>query len=237
MRCLRNLKNSYSCLRFPSHVLQPPATRYLTVTPLDRVWQPHRRKKGAGMNHDSLNTQPPPPITQSTFSSSRWLIVAVAFCGALAGGSIVEVVATVASGTSISFSPDHLIAGPLALVGAICGGLLAAIVASTDNSSRDQNDPMTADSFARTDIIPAEPLMWQPTPAMPPLAGTLASTNMPSTRSKRRLFRIHRRAYQVVHPYYPGRLAFSRSSTTMDRPRHRGVIHHAHLSEKEADAG
>ena len=64
--------------------------------------------------------------------ASRWLIVAVALCGALAGGSIVEAIAAMASRAPTPVSPDHLIAEPLAIAGALCGGLLAAILASKD---------------------------------------------------------------------------------------------------------
>ena len=189
------------------------------------------------MHHDSRSAQPPPPTNQSASSLSRWLVVAVAFCGALAGGSIVEVIAALASSTSISFSPDHLIAGPLVLAGALSGGLLAALLASRDQSAGHRPGKIVANSFAPADIIPSEPVLWQPVPSMLPITRTSASTNIPPARSKRRVVRIHRRVHQVMHQYHPSRLAVSRSSTMMDRPRHRGIIHHARLSEKETDAG
>lgn len=188
------------------------------------------------MRHDSRSAQPPPPLDHSASSSSRWLVVAVAVCGAFAGGSIVEAVAAVASGTSIAFSPDHLVAGPLALAGAICGGLLAAILASADNSSHDQAHQMNADSLAVSDLTPSEPLMWQPAPPMVPITRTPVSANTPPAPSKRRVLRIHRRVHQVMHRYHPGRLAGSQPSM-MNNPRHRGIIHHARLQKKEAGAG
>ena len=189
------------------------------------------------MRHDSRSAQPPASLDHSASSSSRWLIIAVAVCGAFAGGSIVEAVAAVASGTSISFSPDHLVAGPLALAGAICGGLLAAILASTDNSSYDQAHQMIADSLAVSDITPSEPLMWQPAPPIVPITRTSTSANTLPAPSKRRVLRIHRRVHQVMHRYHPGRLTVSRISTISDNPRHRGIIHRARLSKKEAGAG
>ena len=189
------------------------------------------------MYRNSRNIQPSSPVDHPSSGASRWLVIAVALCGALAGGSIVEAIAALASSTSISFSPDHLIAGPLMLAGALSGGLLAALLASRDQSTGHRAGQMVANSFAPADIIPSEPVLWQPVPSVLPITRTSASTNTPPARSKRRVVRIHRRVHQVMHQYHPSRLAVSRSSTMMDRPRHRGIIHHARLSEKETDAG
>jgi hypothetical protein len=131
-------------------------------------------------------------------SASRWLVVAVALCGALAGGSIVEAIATLASRNSMPLSPDHLIAEPLALAGAICGGLLAGILASKDQGGDIRRGQATADPITTAEVAPSEPMLWQPAPHMllvnePFVPAT--ETPTPSTRRKPRT----RRAIQQHH--------------------------------------
>ncbi len=167
---------------------------------------PHR-KNGAAMYHGPHGTQDLPPRVQSSANSSRWLVVAVAFCGALAGGSIVEAIAAFASRASMLVSPDHLIAEPLVLAGALSGGLLAAILASRDYGNGQRADPMIAQSLAATEAIPSEPMVWQPAPLLFPIAETLTSNSVPPARSKRRVHRNHRRARLGIYRYHPGRIA------------------------------
>ncbi len=175
------------------------------------------------MRRDSRTIQPsPPPTEHSTSSVSRWLVSAVALCGALAGASIVETIAAVTAGASISFSPSHLFAEPLALAGALSGGLLAAILASRDRSSAHRADPMIEDSLAAAEFIPSEPMMWQPAPPMFSNTRTIISTSMPPTRSKRRIVRIHRRirAHTSLTSYiHHGHLAVPPPSTMKDTSR------------------
>src|SRR5690242_19411447 len=198
------------------------------------AWQFYKGKKGTGMHHDTRSAQPPPRIDRSGFRSFRWLVAAVAFCGALAGGSIVEAIAAMASGTSISFALDHLVAGPLVLAGAVSGGLLAAILASRDRNTGHRADKVVVDALAFTDYVPSEPLMWQPAPPMFPIASALTSVRMSPARSKRG---VRGRIHQDIGTYHPGRLVVSQSAAMLDRSRYRGLIHHFRQSEKEAGAG
>lgn len=173
------------------------------------------------MYHGPHGIQDLPPAVQSSANASRWLVVTVAFCGALAGGSIVEVIAAFASDSSISISPGHLIAKPLVLAGALSGGLLAAILASRDHSNEHRPDPMIAQPLAPAEVIPLEPMVWQPAPLPLPIAETLTSNSVPSARSKRRVLRTHSRARLGIYRYHPGRLAVSRSSNIIDTSRER----------------
>lgn len=104
--------------------------------------------------------------SRTTKGTSRGLVLAVALCGALAGASIVETIASIASHTNIPLSPDHLIAEPLALAGAICGGLLAAVLVSKDQHKSlnpNRSDPLPIEPI---EVTPSEPMMWLPTPQM-----------------------------------------------------------------------
>jgi len=174
------------------------------------------------MHRDSRNIQPSPPMDHSTSSASRWLVITVALCGALAGASIVETIAALTSGASISFSPDRIIAEPLAIAGALSGGLLAAILASRDRHSLQRGAPVIEDALVSTDLIPSEPMMWQPAPPMFPNSVTITSTNMPSARSNRRLVRIHHRIRprrSLTSHLQHGRIAVSRPSRKKDTSR------------------
>ena len=171
------------------------------------------------MYRNSRNIQPFPPVDQPSSSASRWLVIAVALCGALAGGSIVEAIAALASGASISFSPGHLIAEPLALAGALSGGLLAATLASRDRSGAHYGDPMRDDSLAAADVIPSEPAVWQPAPYLLPVTTRLSPTSIPSARSKRRIGRIHYGIRPRASQIHQGRLTASRPSAMKDAPR------------------
>jgi hypothetical protein len=168
------------------------------------------------MHRDSQSALDAPPMDHSTTSSSRWLVVAVALCGALAGGGIVETIAALASGTSISISPDHLVAEPLLLAGALSGGLLAAVLASRDHG----NDQMNADSLAPADIVPSEPMLWQPTPPMLPTNSTSTANSGPPAHSKHRMRYAHRRIRPRASHFSQTRPAISRSSAIMNTPRH-----------------
>jgi len=185
------------------------------------------------MHRDSQSAQDPPSMDHSTTNSSRWLVVAVALCGALAGGSIVETIATLASGSSISISPDHLVAEPLLLAGALSGGLLAAVLASRDHS----NDQLVANSLAPADIVPSEPMLWQPTPPMLPTHSTSTATSVPPARSKHRIRYAHRRIRTRASHFSQTRPAILRSSAIMNTPRHPWITRRAHPSEKGVGAG
>lgn len=171
------------------------------------------------MYRNSRNIQPSPPVDQPPSSASRWLVIAVALCGALAGGSIVEAIAALASGASISFSPGHLIAEPLALAGALSGGLLAAMLASRDRSAAHCAEPMCDDSLAAADVMPSEPVVWQPAPYLLPVTTRFSPTSIPPARSKRRIGRIHHGICPRASHIHQGRLAVSRLATMKDAPR------------------
>jgi hypothetical protein len=172
------------------------------------------------MHRDSQRAQEHPPERHSTSSVSRKLVVAVGLCGALAGGSIVEAIAALASGSTISVSPGHLLAEPLALAGALCGGLLAAILASRDQGDDQRADQMIAHSLASADIVPSEPMLWQPAPPMLPTNTTLTATNMPPARPQHRMFHTRRRIRPRASHFPQTRPAILRSSAIVDTPRH-----------------
>ncbi len=139
--------------------------------------------------------------------ASRWLIVAVALCGALAGGSIVEAIAAMASRAPTPVSPDHLIAEPLAIAGALCGGLLAAILASKDQRKDNAGSYFATGSLVSItpiETVPCEPMIWQPTPQTLPVANP-AAPNTPlltrpthHTRHIRQAIRHHRHRSHAV---------------------------------------
>jgi hypothetical protein len=172
------------------------------------------------MSRDSQIAQEPLPVRHPTSRASRWLIVAVGLCGALAGGSIVETIAALASGSSISVSPGHLIAEPLALAGALSGGLLAAILASKDHGSGRSADQMIANSLAPADIVPSEPMLWQPAPHILPTNMTLTASSMPPARTKHRMRYAHRRIRSHVSHFRQTRPTISRSVAIINTPRH-----------------
>jgi hypothetical protein len=173
------------------------------------------------MHRVSQSAQEPPPERHSTSKASRWLVAAVGVCGALAGGSIVETIAAFASGSSIAVSPDRLLAEPLVLAGALSGGLLAAILVMRDHSNSQQADRALVDSLLPVEILPSEPMSWQPVPPLLPNPTTLAATSMPAARSKRAIPRIRRRPRLRTSRAHQGRLAVSRLSALKDVP-HRG---------------
>ena len=171
------------------------------------------------MYRNSRNIQPSSPVDHPSSGASRWLVIAVALCGALAGGSIVEAIAALAAGASISFSPGHLIAEPLALAGALSGGLLAAMLASRDRSGAYRVDPMLDDSLTAANVIPSEPVVWQPAPYLLPVTTRLSPTSIPPARSKRRIGRIHHGIRPRASHIHQGRLAVSRLATMKDASR------------------
>jgi hypothetical protein len=77
---------------------------------------------------------------------------------------------------------------------------------------------MIDESLAPADVIPSEPMMWQPAPHLLPVTTRLSSTSTPPARSKSRIVRIHRRVHQRTSRYHLARLVLSRSSMTMARP-------------------
>lgn len=174
------------------------------------------------MHRDShfQKAQEPLPERHSESSASRWLVVAVGLCGALAGGSIVESIAALASSASISVSPGHLLAEPLVLAGALIGGVLASILARRDHSSGQRGEQMTATSLTPGAIVPSEPMFWQPVPPMLSPNTTLITTSTPSARSKHRVLRTRRRI-QPSRSHFPQmRRAISRSSAIADTTHH-----------------
>jgi hypothetical protein len=139
--------------------------------------------------------------------ASRWLILVVALCGALAGGSIVEVIAAMASRAPTPISPNHLIAEPLAIAGALCGGLLAAILASKDQRKDNGGSHFETGSLASItpiETIPCEPMMWQPTTqtllVAKPTASNTPSLTRPTHHAQhiRQAIRHHRHRSHAV---------------------------------------
>ncbi len=174
------------------------------------------------MGRDSQTAQEPLPVRHPPASgASRWLIAAVGLCGALAGGSIVETIAVLAAGSSISFSPDRLLAEPLVLAGALSGGLLAAILARRGHSTSQRADHMFVDTLTPVDIFPSEPMTWHPVPPMVPHTSTLTATSMSTARSKRGISRFRHRPHLRMSRAYQGRRAISRLAAMKDTP-HRG---------------
>ncbi len=167
MRRIFESLNSYLCLRFPSRAPQPHATRWYRVRVSTSVQEPSQhRKRGKSMHDDSHIANAPAQIVRSTPNSPYWLVLCVSLCGALAGGSIVEAIALLASHSSMPVSWEHLVTEPLIVAGALCGGLLAAVLASGNHSKLHQTSENGADPIALLDAVPAEPTAWQPTPPM-----------------------------------------------------------------------
>lgn len=152
--------------------------------------------------HSQTPTMLPEPA-RSTSRPSRWLLVAVALCGALAGGSIVEAIAAMASRANTPISPDHLIAEPLALAGAICGALLAAVLAHKEQYQPDSDLQAGNGLVTPIEVTPNEPMMWQPTPYTLFGATSTASAKARSSRASRRALHIHRVLRQQRHSRHP----------------------------------
>lgn len=162
--------------------------------------------------HPQTTTRPARPSN----GASRWLTLAVALCGALAGGSAVEAIAAMAVRASIPVSPDHLIAAPLVIAGALCGGLLAAILSSHDRriaSSGSSIGVSPLASLASMEVVPTEPMMWQPAPQIRPAAHPASSNALTLNRPSRRAQRIHRAIRQRRHSYHAARIALTRPPT------------------------
>jgi hypothetical protein len=157
-------------------------------------------------------TNPTEPARSSS-GTSRWLLVAVALCGALAGGSIVEAVAAMASPAGTPVFPGHLVAEPLALAGAVCGGLLALVLAGKDRPMVDNHPQEISGLIAPAEMTPGEPMMWHPTPQMLPSTQSPALPEAPRARPTRRALRIHRTLRQRRHGHYIIRAAISRPPT------------------------
>ncbi len=152
--------------------------------------------------HSSGSTM---PAAHSATAGSRWLVTAVSLCGALAGASIIEALAALASRSSAPISPDHLIAGPLALAGAICGGLLAAVLVSKEHHAASDSPDALADLQLVTDMAPADPMLWHPAalvvPAvrMSPTLSLRPSRAVPRARRVRRALRHHGTTRHPAH--------------------------------------
>ena len=142
---------------------------------------------------------------RSATSSAHWLVVAVSLCGALAGASIIEALAALASRSSAPISPDHLIAAPLALAGAICGGLLAAVLVSKEHQSTSNSPDTVSHAPLVADSAPSEPLVWQPATLVIP-GSRLAATSSPRIShmapQARRLRRALRHRSAMRHTAY-----------------------------------
>ena len=154
------------------------------------------------MHHQSDSTASPTPSTlQASYTpkgGSRWLMVAVALCGALAGASIVETLAALTSSSGVPISPDHLIAVPLALAGAVCGGFLAAVIAGKDPKMEHDQANAASDALVPADTIPGEPVFWQPNPSLiasVPSSGAVGQTSRESHRARRIRRAIRQRSY------------------------------------------
>ena len=157
------------------------------------------------MQNQSRATTPSGQAPQPTTARSRWLLVAVALCGAMAGASIVEALAALTSHSSAPISPDHLIAAPLVLAGAICGGLLAAVLVSKDQTAASgQND--AGRLVMSADAMPGEPMLWQPAPSVSVAArarfeefATPSGASAVHARRIRRAIRQHTYGHHHVH--------------------------------------
>lgn len=154
------------------------------------------------MSQQSQSKTTSAPATRTAPGTSRWLVVAISLCGALAGASIVEALAALTSHSSAPISPDHLIAAPLALAGAFCGGLLAAVLVSKDQRVNDSQTDRAAEPLLAADIVPGEAMFWQPTPTIVPrvrLSEPAAPISRPSLRARRIRRAIHHRNYGYGH--------------------------------------
>ena len=178
------------------------------------VWQDVHIFKGRGLMdmrhhpHTATSKQVRPNA-----GASRWLILAVALCGALAGGSIVEAIAAMASRAPTPVSPDHLIAEPLAIAGALCGGLLAAILASKDQRKANGSSHFATRSLASItpiEIVPCEPMMWQPTPQTLPVANPAALNTPQLTRTTHHTQHIRQAIRHHRHRSHAVRISLSR---------------------------
>ena len=156
------------------------------------------------MRHQTRSTTTSAPTTRTASGTSRWLVVAISLCGALAGASIVESLAALTSHVSAPISPDHLIAAPLAVAGALCGGLLAAVLVSKDRRMDEAQTDAATERVLSADIIPGEAMFWQPTPTVTPrarISEPAAPITSPSVRARRVRRAIRQRGYRhgVMH--------------------------------------
>lgn len=133
--------------------------------------------------------------------SSRWLTLVVALCGALAGGSIVEAIAALASHPSMPVSPDHLVAEPLAIAGALCGGLLAALMVTRDERNGENQAQAASSQNTVLDVSPSEPMPWQPTPHVVAITPPANAPQSSLSRTPLRASRKHRTHTQHITPY------------------------------------
>lgn len=169
----------------------------------------HRDSRAA---HELTNPVGSVGTTTSTTGTSRWLVVVVALCGALAGGSIVEAIAALAARTSTPVSPGHLIAEPLVIAGAVCGGLLAAALTSKEQRTYHGKAPATTERIIQAEIMPTEPIMWQPMPQVIPSPQSPARTQAAPIRTPRRALRHHRLMSRRATQYHVIRSTVLRSS-------------------------
>lgn len=153
------------------------------------------------MRHHTLATTPTAPTTRTTSATSRWLVVAVSLCGALAGASIVEALAALTSHSGAPIAPDHLIAAPLVLAGAICGALLAAVLVGKEQRADNLRTSAATEPFLATDIVSGETIFWQPAPTVvshlrpSEPAATMTRPSLQASRARRVRRAIRRRGY------------------------------------------
>lgn len=137
--------------------------------------------------------------------ASRLLMLVVSLCGALAGGSIVEAIAAMASHATFPVAPDHLIAEPLVIAGAICGGLLSAILASTEHRESGNLSAPRTPICAPVEVTPAEPMVWQPAPQVLSDALVGSAKSAVPGESAYRALRLRRTVRQHRHSHRAAR--------------------------------
>ncbi len=153
------------------------------------------------MRHQSQSITTAAPTTRTASATSRWLVVAVSLCGALAGASVVEALAALTSHSGDPIAPDHLIAVPLVLAGAICGALLAAVLVGKEQRADNLRTSAATEPHLATDIVSGETIFWQPAPTVvsylrtsePAAAMTRPSLQTSKARRVRRA--VRRRGY------------------------------------------
>ena len=176
----------------------------------------HNRLSTMNRQHSPHNPQRPTTETHANAGASRWLVLVVALFGGFAGGSIVEVIAALASNAPTALALNHLIAAPLALAGTLCGAFLAGILVSKDHSQsrpeavEEANSLAVAVAFTAAQMVPCEPMIWQPTPPITPLAPPLVANTAPHLRHVRHPQRVRRAIRHHQYSYSEVRVELSR---------------------------
>lgn len=116
---------------------------------------------------------------------SRWLVVVMAVCGALAGASIVEAFTVVIFRPNMPISPGSLVAPSLIALGALAGGMLSGLIAAKDR-------PSSIQAQVAVDSAPTSPMSWQPTPTMLPIGHASSYSHAAYRADSGRAAHIHR---------------------------------------------